>query len=226
MKKKKKGYLNYTDFQDYYPKFNLGTLVVTICCTCLLISSSFIQLLPGIVTIPEKLITDPITFFNSGFSLKQFALSFNYLPQVPIVLFIGALLGPRHGTFSVILYILVALLGFPIFSMGGGLEYITNPSFGYIIGFIFGAYIVGKNLEHNVSNLSIFLTSIIGVLIIHIIGIIFLMLALFIHKELISSILGYIWLFTGIQFIYDIAISILAISIARPIRGILWIAMN
>ena len=114
-KKKKKSYLSYADFHDYYPKFNLGTLVVAICCTCMLISSSFIQLLPGIVTIPEKLITDPINFFNSGFSLKQFALSFNYLPQVPVALFIGALLGPRHGTFAVILYILIALLGYPVF---------------------------------------------------------------------------------------------------------------
>lgn len=226
MRKKKKGYLSYADFHDHYPKFNLGTLVVAICCTCMLISSSFIQLLPGIVTIPEKLITDPINFFNSGFSLKQFALSFNYLPQVPVALFIGALLGPRHGTFAVILYILIALLGYPVFSMGGGFDYITNPSFGYIIGFIFGAYIVGKNLEHNVSTLSIFLSSVIGVLTIHIIGILFLMLALFIHKELVSSILGYIWLFTGIQFIYDIAISIIAISIARPVRGVLWLAMN
>ena len=85
MRKKKKGYLSYADFHDHYPKFNLGTLVVAICCTCLLISSSFIQLLPGIVTIPEQLITDPINFFNSGFSLKQFALSFNYLPQVLLV---------------------------------------------------------------------------------------------------------------------------------------------
>lgn len=226
MKKKPKGYLSYSDFITHYPKFNIGTLAVIVCCSFLLLASSFIQILPGMVTIPEKLITDPANFFNNGFSLGQFSLYFNYLPQVPVVLFIGALLGPRYGSWSVILYILIGLFGYPVFSMGGGLEYVTNPSFGYIFGFIFGAYFVGKNLEHNVSSVSIFISSLLGVLTIHVIGILFLMVSLFVHKEIASSILGYIWLFTGIQFIYDIAISIISISLARPIRGILWLAMN
>lgn len=226
MKKKPKGYLTYSDFHDHYPKFNLGTVVVVVCCAFLLLSSSFVQIMPGMVTIPEKLITDPASFFNNGVSIHQFSLDFNYLPQVPIVLFIGALLGPRLGTLSVIIYILTGLLGYPVFSMGGGVEYVTNPSFGYIIGFIFGAYFVGKNLRNNISSLSIFMSSLLGVLTIHVIGILFLMVSLFIHKEIASSILGYIWLFTGIQFIYDIAISIIAISLARPLRGILWLAMN
>ncbi len=226
MKKKVKKYLRYLDFQNNYPRFTLGTLIVILCCSFLIIAATFTLFLPGYVLIPEKLVTDPASFFSSSPSFKQFSSYFSYIPQVPVVLFIGALLGPRFGVMSVLIYILAGLLGYPVFSMGGGWHYALNPSFGYIIGFIFGAYFIGKRLENNISNISIFLSSLFGVFIIHAIGICFLMISLFFNKEQAPSILSYIWLFTGIQVIYDVAISIIAVSLARPARAILWIAMS
>lgn len=63
--------------------------------------------------------------------------------QVFFVLFSGMLLGWRGGAVSVLLYIAVGLLGFPIFSKGGGIWYIFNPQFGYLIGFLFASALVG-----------------------------------------------------------------------------------
>lgn len=40
-------------------------------------------------------------------------------------------------------YILIGLLGLPVFAEGGGPAYILKPSFGYIIGFAAASYVTG-----------------------------------------------------------------------------------
>lgn len=71
------------------------------------------------------------------------------VPVVPFTLqflfttMAGMLLGSRLGAASVLAYILLGLLGLPIFASGGGPGYIFNPSFGYLIGFWLGARLTG-----------------------------------------------------------------------------------
>ena len=61
------------------------------------------------------------------------------LPVVPITLqyffcALGALLlGAKKGALAQILYVAVGLIGIPIFTKGGGPQYIFQPSFGYLI---------------------------------------------------------------------------------------------
>jgi len=47
------------------------------------------------------------------------------------------------------LYLGAGLFGIPWFSRGGGLNYILSPTFGYLIGFVAAAYVVGKIMELN-----------------------------------------------------------------------------
>ena len=63
--------------------------------------------------------------------------------QFFFVLLAGILLGSKLGALAVLLYVVIGLLGLPIFAAGGGLAYIVEPSFGYLIGFIAGAYVTG-----------------------------------------------------------------------------------
>ena len=56
--------------------------------------------------------------------------------QFFFVLLAGILLGSKLGALAVLLYVVIGLLGLPIFAAGGGLAYIVRPSFGYLIGFI------------------------------------------------------------------------------------------
>lgn len=101
---------------------------------------------------------------------------------VPIVPFtlqyffcaLGAiLLGAKRGALAQIVYVSVGLIGIPIFTQGGGPSYVFQPTFGYLIGFIFGAYIIGKITENlkkiNIRNL--FLAGISGLLVIYIFGV-------------------------------------------------------
>lgn len=55
----------------------------------------------------------------------------------------GLLLGGKKGCISVCIYIILGLAGLPVFAQGGGLGYIFQPSFGYLIGFAAGAFVTG-----------------------------------------------------------------------------------
>ncbi len=63
--------------------------------------------------------------------------------QTLAVLLSGALLGAKRGALSQIVYLLMGLSGLPWFARGGGVSYIFSPTFGYILGFIFSAFLVG-----------------------------------------------------------------------------------
>ena len=60
----------------------------------------------------------------------------------------GILLGSRLGSLSVLAYMILGLIGLPIFSEGGGIGYVFKPSFGYIIGFCVGTFVTGWLVEH------------------------------------------------------------------------------
>lgn len=76
------------------------------------------------------------------------------LQPVPITLqtlftgLAGALLGSSTGALSQIVYVLLGLIGLPVFAGGrAGMGTLFGPSGGYLIGFIIGAYVVGKIVE-------------------------------------------------------------------------------
>ena len=64
--------------------------------------------------------------------------------QVQFVILAGLLLGGPLGGASAFVYLALGLIGLPVFTQGGGLSYLLKPTFGYIIGFVGGAYVTGK----------------------------------------------------------------------------------
>ncbi|WP_370572209.1 biotin transporter BioY [Methanomethylovorans sp.] len=68
--------------------------------------------------------------------------------QVFFVLLAGSMLGSRWGTISMIVYLLLGIAGFPVFAGGAsGPGVLFGPTGGYLIGFIFAAFITGKLSE-------------------------------------------------------------------------------
>lgn len=55
----------------------------------------------------------------------------------------GVLLGRRWGCISQAVYVALGLVGLPIFTMGGGLGYVFQPSFGFLLGLLPAAWTVG-----------------------------------------------------------------------------------
>jgi len=75
------------------------------------------------------------------------------IPYVPLtlqtlmVMLAGLILGSRLAALSQALYLTIGLLGLPIFAQGGGPGYVLQPSFGFLLGFIVGAYVIGRMVE-------------------------------------------------------------------------------
>ncbi len=59
------------------------------------------------------------------------------------VLMAGFLLGEKLGSLSVLVYLLIGLLGLPVFAAGGGFTYIFRPGFGFLLGFVPAAFLIG-----------------------------------------------------------------------------------
>ena len=66
-----------------------------------------------------------------------------YTLQFLFTLLAGLLLGPKLGALAVGVYVLMGLLGIPVFAEGGGPAYIVQPTFGYLLGFIVQAGVNG-----------------------------------------------------------------------------------
>ena len=90
------------------------------------------------------------------------------IPDVPVtaqtlgVMLAGAVLGSYRGALAVLLFELLALVGLPILASGkGGFAVFTGPTAGYLIGWIFGAYVVGLVIE-KLPKLNLAVSSILG----------------------------------------------------------------
>lgn len=103
------------------------------------------------------------------------------IPVVPFTLqflftmLAGLLLGSKLGTLSVFIYMVLGLVGIPIFAEGGGIGYVLKPSFGYIIGFILGTFLTGFIVEHMKSRkyFKVVLANFAGLLVVYLVGMVY-----------------------------------------------------
>ncbi len=115
------------------PKSNLVTpedLLWALIGLILTISGTFVQ----------AFIADPPWAWNDG-QISTQSLGVTY--QVGAVLLIACIGGRNAGALSQIAYLTLGLSGFPIFDQGGGVSYFQQPAFGYLLGFIPGAWVCG-----------------------------------------------------------------------------------
>ena len=68
---------------------------------------------------------------------------FTFSLQWLFVLLAGFLLGAKMGTMSVAAYVIIGLAGVPVFVHGGGPQYIFRAGFGFLLGFILAAFVIG-----------------------------------------------------------------------------------
>lgn len=86
----------------------------------------------------------------------------------------GVLLGAKKGAVSVLIYVLLGLAGLPIFTGGGGISYVLQPTFGYLIGFIVGAFVTGAVAHSSHSSMKRLLTGcFLGLAIVYALGMLY-----------------------------------------------------
>ena len=102
----------------------------------------------------------------------------------------GFVLGARDGMFALLAYMIIGLIGIPVFTQGGGFSYIFMPSFGYIIGFVIGAFTAGFVMSRfsTVNTLKIWVAGIIALLPVYIIGMAYqVMILVFVNGLTVSA---------------------------------------
>ena len=116
-------------------KITLGTLLLTCLCILLLIMATFTQFSITHFYLPF----DTLSFMSqdpTDYEIAQhFTKTYRYIPQIPIVFFIVGLLGRKFGILTILGYIVLGMF-FPIFALGGGVSYLFEYGFGYILAFI------------------------------------------------------------------------------------------
>ncbi len=126
---------------------------------------TFVSLFVALLTIGAKItIPSPIVPFTMQFMF---------------VVLSGMLLGSRLGLTSMIVYIILGLIGVPVFAKGGGIAYLVSPTFGYIIGFAVASYIIGKMAERIKGKMTFIKAlgiSLVGLLAVYILGLSYMLL--------------------------------------------------
>ncbi|MCH6265141.1 MULTISPECIES: biotin transporter BioY [Neobacillus] len=83
----------------------------------------------------------------------------------------GLILGSRLGAIAMIVYTLVGMIGVPVFAgFFGGLGIILRPTFGFIISYIFAAFIIGKIVEKKKSLPAFIIAALIGMTVNYLFG--------------------------------------------------------
>lgn len=59
----------------------------------------------------------------------------------------GVLLGRKWGAVSQLIYVALGLVGLPVFTFGGGLGAVVRPTFGFLLGMLAMAWVVGLLTE-------------------------------------------------------------------------------
>lgn len=90
----------------------------------------------------------------------------------------GILLGRRWGALSQLVYVLLGLVGLPIFTAGGGFGYVFQPSFGFLLGLIPCAWIIGFLCRKRSGAPWIALSCLAGLAVLYLIGIPYMALIL------------------------------------------------
>lgn len=108
--------------------------------------------------------------------------------QVFFVVLSALILGKYYGALCQILYLTLGLIGIPVFTNGSGIAYVMQPSFGYILGFIPAAFLIGY-LSEKFEKKSFFILLLccgVGMLIDYIVGVPYLyaVLKLLLHQDI------------------------------------------
>lgn len=221
MSKRVEKQLNSFKYKGEPIKVTIGTLVLTCLCILFLIVATFTQ-----VTLTHPNVwMEAFSSLQEGFEPSHDLIrTYRYIPQIPVVFFIIALLGRKFGVLSILGYIVLGMF-FPIFALGGGISYIFEYGFGYILAFIPVIILVGTLLKVKTDFFRILLWVVVGVLAIHILGVLYLLFVSVLQHAPMELVSSWIASQSGVQIIYDIMFSLLAVYLGRIMRKFLWIIM-
>ena len=137
--------------------------------------------------------------------------------QLPVFLLTAFILG-EYAIISAIIYLALGLLGLPVFAFGGGLGYVFQPSFGYLIGFVLACFICGKLFNplptgNRITIKKAFFITLLFLAIVYLVGVIYFVLISKLYLNSTSS----IWTLFMVSFVSTVWKDLLLSLIFLPI---------
>lgn len=129
----------------------------------------------------------------------------------------GVLLGAKWGAVSQAAYVILGLVGLPIFTMGGGIGYVFQPSFGFLLGLIPAAAVTGALAGKRDKPARVALACAAGLAVLYLVGLPYMGCILNLYMGAGKPISAIIW---GGMVVYlpGDALKILAVTVlARPL---------
>ncbi|ADU22187.1 biotin transporter BioY [Ruminococcus albus] len=139
----------------------------------------------------------------------------------------GLILGKNRGAAAVSLYVIIGLAGVPVFTGGGGIGYILQPTFGYLMGFIAGAYITGAlSKTRKNSYIGILASCFAGLIVVYAFGMLYYyMISAFYLRSSIS--VGALFLYCFVLAVPgDIGLCIISAALAKRLMPIIHVKGN
>ncbi|KWZ77834.1 BioY family protein [Heyndrickxia coagulans] len=134
----------------------------------------------------------------------------------------GLVLGSRLGAISMVAYMLIGLLGAPVFAQfSGGFQTVLSPTFGFILSFIPAAWATGKIVEKRQNLTTYFIAAIIGLILNYLIGTNWMYAAYKIWAQAPQAFSYKIaWVWMAVPLPKDIVLSLVAGWLAHRIKAV------
>ena len=133
-------------------------------------------------------------------------------------------MGRKFGMTAIIGYIILGMF-FPVFALGGGISYLFEYGFGYILAYLPAVFFAGTLLKGKTDYIRTPVIAIFGVITIHVLGILYMLFVSTLRHAPIELVSSWIISQSGVQIFYDIFFTIIAIILGRQMRKLLWIVM-
>ena len=205
-------------------RITIGTLVMTGLCVILLIIATFTQVTLKHPYLPMDFLTYMAQDVSEADFFRHFIKSYDYIPQIPVIFFIVALMGRKFGMLAIIGYIILGMF-FPVFALGGGISYLFEYGFGYILAYLPAVFFVGTLLKGKTDYLRIPVIALLGVVTIHLLGILYMLFVSTLRHAPWELVTSWIMSQSGVQILYDMFFTILAIVLGKQARKLFWIVM-
>lgn len=148
-----------------------------------------------------------------------------YLPmtlQTFFVMAAGMFLGGKNALIAVVLYAALGLVGLPVFTGGrGGFSSVLMPSFGYVLGMIAAAWLIGRLTQNAKAGFwRMMLAGLAGTAVIYAVGLPYMYMVYRLHlgdDKGISWVLYYGFVTTILPDVFKCAVAALVASRLRPV---------
>jgi biotin transport system substrate-specific component len=206
---------------SYPPRLSLNGLLISALCTMLLVLMGFV-----LVPLPSPLNLGSLGVESAPLAMMQYDF------RLPMALMAAALLGPYMGTLAILLFLGIGLFAYPVFAHGGGLGYIVQPGFGYLIGMLVAGYLLG-NCFHKAfqkqdkasRSLKIMTLALFAVLTVHLLGALYMVGLSLAGQVAWPELPGILLRLSAETAPYDLLATAVFLCMVRQIRLSLWLVL-